>query len=462
MNELSAAVVSFAERFCRLSERHLNSEVWQYGSYEQVRYAFLHTTLELRLLASRLLAARTAAGNPLTRAQHLLGRAHIAYRRFESLFIGMDSAFFAAAPAPGEWAPCEIVRHVYTVERNFFAAIQRALSSTPEAALDDDFTEVLTGEPALAVVDKELASLWAGYSALHQRIQQTLQGLTETQLQTPSRWWEDEAWPIEFRLARFDAHLSEHNNQLEKMLMRGDLWLESGLLIRQIGEALAEVESMLIGAPDVGSGLVGEVVAALQNRSDTLSSALTPVDRFLAAVTQNDLATVAGLLNYESALAGGADENGLPLTMVAHYRGYGEMVQLLLSKGLQTSPGEAAALGDLRRVKLILEEWPPALVDFTADGFQPLHLAAFFGHTELARFLLAQGAPVTTSSRNSMRVQPLHSAVAARNAEIVRLLIAAGADVNARQQDDFTPLMAARQNGDAEIEQMLLEAGAVA
>jgi ankyrin repeat protein len=61
-----------------------------------------------------------------------------------------------------------------------------------------------------------------------------------------------------------------------------------------------------------------------------------------------------------------------------------------------------------------------------------------------------------------MRVQPLHSAVAARNAEIVRLLIAAGADVNARQQDDFTPLMAARQNGDAEIEQMLLDAGATA
>jgi hypothetical protein len=320
----------------------------------------------------------------------------------------------------------------------------------------------LTGEPAPAVVEKELAPLWAGYRALHERIQQTLQGLTEGQLQTPSRWWEDEAWPIEFRMARFDAHLSEHNNQLEKMLMRGALWQESGLLIRQTSEALAEVESMLIGAPDVGAELVAKAAAAVRNRSDTLARALMPVDRFLAAVTQNDLATVAGLLDYESALAGGADESGLPLTMVAHYRGYREMVQLLLSKGLQISPGEAAALGDLRRVKLMLEEWPQALVAFTADGFQPLHLAVFFGHTEVARFLLEQGAPVTTPSHNTMRVQPLHSAVAARNAEIVRLLIAAGADVNARQQDDFTPLMAARQNGDAEIEQMLLDAGATA
>jgi hypothetical protein len=427
-----------------------------------VRYAFLHTTLELRLLAGRLLAARTAAGNPPTRAHHLLGRAHIAYRRFESLYVGMDSAFFAASPASGEWAPWLILRHVHEVERNFFAAINRALSPTPEAALDAVFAEALTGEPAPSYAEGSQEALWAEYGALHQRVLRHLPGLAEAQLQILSRWWEDEAWPIEFRMARFDAHLSEHTNQLEKILIRGEQWRESGLLVRQMYEAVAEVEAALIGAPSVGAEQILAAAAAVESRTAALSSALIPVDRFLAAVTGNDLATVAALLEEAPVLAGGVDESGLPLTMYAHYRGLQAMVQLLLSKGLRISPGEAAALGDLPRVQRIAAAWPPALAEYTVDGFQPLHLAAFFGHTEVVRFLLEQKAPVGESSHNAMRVQPLHSAVAARNAEIVRLLIAAGADVNARQQDDFTPLMAARHNGDAEIEQMLLEAGAVA
>ncbi len=50
--------------------------------------------------------------------------------------------------------------------------------------------------------------------------------------------------------------------------------------------------------------------------------------------------------------------------------------------------------------------------------------------------------------------------MAGRNAEVVKLLIDAGADVNARQEGGFTPLMAAVQNGDAEIEALLRTAGA--
>ncbi len=64
-------------------------------------------------------------------------------------------------------------------------------------------------------------------------------------------------------------------------------------------------------------------------------------------------------------------------------------------------------------------------------------------------------------ARNAMRIQPIHAAVAGRNADIVRMLIAAGADVNARQQDEFTPLAAARQNQDRAIEEMLVAAGAM-
>ena len=59
---------------------------------------------------------------------------------------------------------------------------------------------------------------------------------------------------------------------------------------------------------------------------------------------------------------------------------------------------------------------------------------------------------------------PLHSAAATRDAEtryeLAELLLEHGADPNARQQDEFTPLMAADQHGDERLEELLLEHGA--
>ena len=63
-----------------------------------------------------------------------------------------------------------------------------------------------------------------------------------------------------------------------------------------------------------------------------------------------------------------------------------------------------------------------------------------------------------------MKVMPLHSAAAADDPEvryeIAKLLLEAGADPNARQQDDYTPLMAAEQSGDDRLRSLLIERGA--
>jgi ankyrin repeat protein len=44
--------------------------------------------------------------------------------------------------------------------------------------------------------------------------------------------------------------------------------------------------------------------------------------------------------------------------------------------------------------------------------------------------------------------------------ELAKLLLEHGADPNARQQDDFTPLMAADQHGDERLRSLLVEHGA--
>jgi ankyrin repeat protein len=125
---------------------------------------------------------------------------------------------------------------------------------------------------------------------------------------------------------------------------------------------------------------------------------------------------------------------------------------------------EAAAVGWTDRVRELLDQDPALANAWAEDGFQPLGLASFFGHVEAARLLVERGAEVNSASRNEMKVMPLHSAAATGDPdaryELATLLLEAGADPNARQQDDYTPLMAAGQRGDERLRELLLAHGA--
>jgi ankyrin repeat protein len=150
--------------------------------------------------------------------------------------------------------------------------------------------------------------------------------------------------------------------------------------------------------------------------------------------------------------------------MQAVYRGDQARVDELLASGPELDVFEAAALGQTERLRELLDEDPLLANAWAGDGFQPLGLASFFGHVEAARLLVERGAEVNSASRNDMKVMPLHSAAAtgdpAARYEIAKLLLEGGAEPNASQQDDFTPLMAADQNGDERLGRLLEEHGA--
>lgn len=147
----------------------------------------------------------------------------------------------------------------------------------------------------------------------------------------------------------------------------------------------------------------------------------------------------------------------------AVYRGDREEAERLAS-ARELDVFEAAALGRTERLQTLLDEEPERANAWADDGFQPLGLASFFGHVDAARLLVERGAEVNSASRNSMKVMPLHSAVATQDPEaryeLAKLLLEAGADANARQQDEFTPLMAADQHGDQRLRELLVEHGA--
>ena len=144
----------------------------------------------------------------------------------------------------------------------------------------------------------------------------------------------------------------------------------------------------------------------------------------------------------------------------ALYRGDSETVEAKLADSPDLTIFEAAAVGDLERVhELLLLEG--GFVDlWSPDGFTALHLAAFFGHQDVAAELLRRGADPNAVARNPMQVQPLHSAAAANDTGICRLLLDHGADPNARQEGGFRPVHAAAQNGNDELLELLVERGA--
>ena len=149
--------------------------------------------------------------------------------------------------------------------------------------------------------------------------------------------------------------------------------------------------------------------------------------------------------------------------LAAVYRGDRNEAERLAA-GKELDVFEASALGQAARLRELLDEDPSLTNAWADDGFQPLGLASFFGHTDAARLLVERGAEVNSASRNPMKVMPLHSAAATQDPvvryEIAKLLLEAGADPNARQQDDYTPLMAADQHGDQRLRELLVEHGA--
>jgi uncharacterized protein len=145
----------------------------------------------------------------------------------------------------------------------------------------------------------------------------------------------------------------------------------------------------------------------------------------------------------------------------ALYEGRTDDVERLRAESRELDLFEASALGDADRLRELLDGGADPN-EFAPDGFTPLTLAAFFKHPEAVRLLLDRGADVHQRARNEqIQVLPLHSAAAdGGSVEIVRDLLDAGADVNATQPGGFRAIDAARQEGNEELDQLLLERGA--
>jgi ankyrin repeat protein len=145
--------------------------------------------------------------------------------------------------------------------------------------------------------------------------------------------------------------------------------------------------------------------------------------------------------------------------MQALYRGDDDKAREL-AKEAELDVFEAAALGDAARLRELLDADSTLSRARSDDDFTALHYAAFFDGPETALLLIEHGADVNAFADNELGVHPLNSAAAAGRLEVAAILLKHGADPNATTRGGFTPLDAARENGDEKLAELLRSHGA--
>jgi ankyrin repeat protein len=171
---------------------------------------------------------------------------------------------------------------------------------------------------------------------------------------------------------------------------------------------------------------------------------MAEIETLIELVKAGELGKVRALLSANFLLASQRLASGESPLMAALYRGHHDIVDAVIEAGAEIDVFAAAAtgrMGDLRR-----SATDATVNSYAYDGWTPLHLAAFFGHEEAARFLLDAGADVHAVSRNGLTNTPLHAASAGKHEEVAMLLLENGAKSDAVDAGGYTPLQIATQN----------------
>src|SRR5258706_2473406 len=106
---------------------------------------------------------------------------------------------------------------------------------------------------------------------------------------------------------------------------------------------------------------------------------------FIDAIKAGDFERVKAMVSADPTLIDARSRTGDSAILTAVYHRQKEIVNLLVARGATLSLFDGCAAGELERVERLLEESAggapgvPGVNDYSADGWTPLHLAAYFG-----------------------------------------------------------------------------------
>src|SRR5258708_25805749 len=187
---------------------------------------------------------------------------------------------------------------------------------------------------------------------------------------------------------------------------------------------------------------------------------------FIDAIKAGEFERGKAMVSADPTLIDARSRTGDSAILTAVYHRQKEIVNLLVARGAALSIFEASAAGEVERVERLLHEsasgavGAPGINDYSADGWTPLHLPAFFRHPKIAQLLIAHDADVVARSRNANGNTPLHAALAGNHKFVAAVLIGHGADVNAPDAQGWRPLHLAAANNNMDAMKQLIAQGA--
>jgi len=261
---VTQAVERLVRASVHLSDADLDRTfVWEEYDDDGLRFALLTAHHLLRETTATLAAARLGAGKPFTEAQRILAQVHEAYRDLTGALAGTSEDEIDAKPPEEQWTLREVIDHMLGAERGFLAAIEVALdcARAGEPSVGDEAAFKAKHRPPEDPGSTRADALNALFRS-HVAILRSLDTVADTELATPSWFWEDKGYPIRFRMHRFEEHMRQHTIQVDKTLVAlGHPPTEAERLVRNLYNALAGIES--VGGAGIGDELLKSCASAI-------------------------------------------------------------------------------------------------------------------------------------------------------------------------------------------------------